>query len=806
MSKIAVSQGYRKVLLCVSTLMFASVFTVPSHSQTLSATPRSSTESSCTGPRRSITGSVTDSTGALISFVSIKATCGSLIQETKSDENGMYRLSLPSGSYSLKVTVDGYAPKEESLQITGASQQTAQAIVLSIASASSSVTVTAEGGMATSFATTSTKTDTPVLEQPFAIEAVTHDQLLQQNPQSVADTLAYTAGAQTLSVNGPAVMAVDSFSLRGAAADEYLDGMRIPQSFNAVQSGPASLQLDPNDLERLDILLGPSSTLYGQSNLGGIVDAISKQPTEANYRSLQLQIGSYSRYQGDGDFSGPLNRSGSLLYRVDGVVRRSDTFVYGMQDNRFTLNPTLTWHPTLNTTFSFYAKYLRNTTDSVTAYVPASGTVTLAPYGYLPVSINLGDPTYDRYRKNQFFTGYSIDHRSTGRWTVRHQLRYVYTNANMHFLYLTGLLSDGVTGTRTNYDYVPTLQGIQTDSHAQTTLRTGPVRHTLIGGLDFQWQKYEYQQALAAGSTINVTDPVYGQGDKIPAVTINQRQTQFQGGLYGQEQMDVSHFTIIAGGRADFTAEDTFNNLTHAAVSSQSPHAFTGHAGVSYHLAGFAPYFSYSTSFLPTLGSNAQGSPYVPTTGSNLEGGLKYQFTRVPLMLRVAGFSLTQKNTLQPDPSNPTNSIQNGEIHTPGAEVQANGTILHSLDYTVSYTHIRPVNTVSTNYYNKQPVTVADNTASTWLHYTVRHGLPAGLGVGAGTRYVGSSWGTVTNNLRVPGATLFDVALDYTLDRWRLAINSRNIGDRRYVNGCSNAYFCAYGAPRTVVGSATFNF
>ena len=793
-------------LLCVSTLIFAGAFTLPSHSQALGTTTRPSLESSCTGPRRSIAGTVTDTTGALIPFVTLKASCGALVQETKADENGAYRLSLPSGNYALTVTADGYALKEESLQITSASQQSARPVVLSIASASNSVTVTAEGGMTSSFATTSTKTDTPILEQPFSIDTITHDQLLQQNPQSVADSLAYTAGAQTLAANGPATMAVDSFSLRGTAADEYLDGMRIPQSFNAVQSGPGSLQLDPNDMERIDILLGPSSTLYGQSNLGGIVDAVSKQPTKAPYSSLQLQIGSYDRYQGSGDFSGPLNRSGSLLYRVDGIVRRSDTFVYGMQDNRYTLNPTLTWHPSLNTTFSVYAKYLRNSTNSVTAYVPASGTVTAAVYGHLPVSINLSDPTYDRYRKNQVFAGYSIDHRSAGRWTVRHQLRYVYSNANMHFLFLSGLLSDGVTATRSNDYLLPTLQGIQTDSHAQTTLRTGPIKHTLLGGLDFQWQNYQYQQGLAAGSTIKVTDPIYGQGDKLPAATINQRQTQFQGGLYGQEQMDVSHFTIIAGGRADFTAENVFNNLTHSPVTSQSPHAFTGHAGVSYHLAGFAPYFSYSTSFLPTLGADIHGNPYVPTTGSNLEGGLKYQFTRMPLMLRVAGFSLTQQNTLQPDPTNPTNSIQNGEIHTPGAEVQADGTALHSLDYTVSYTHIKPVNTVSTNYYNKQPVVVADDTASTWLHYTVRRGLPAGLGVGAGARYVGPSWGTVTNNLRVAGFTLFDAALDYTLDRWRFAINTRNIGDRRYVNGCSNQFFCAYGSPRTVVGSATFNF
>lgn len=771
-----------------------------------SQSPSPAIKTECKGPRRALTGSTSDASGALIPFARVKATCGEVSQETRSDEKGEYRLSLAPGRYELSVTADGYRPQTETIQVHEAAGQMVPVVTLAIAETSSSVTVHAEGGMTTSFAPTSSKIDTPILEQPFAIDTVTRDQMIQRNPQSIVDVISYTAGTQTMSVNGPAVAAVDSFSLRGNAADEYLDGMRIPQSFNAVQSGPGSLQLDPNDMERLDLLLGPSSTLYGQSNLGGIVDAVSKQPTPTPYRSLQLQAGSYDRYQGAGDFSGPLNRSGILQYRINGLVRRSDTFVYGIQDNRLTVNPTLTWHPSVNTAVTLYAKYLRNTSDSITAYIPSIGSVKPASFGYLPVSTNLSDPTYDRYRKNQFFTGYSLDHRSAGRWTVRHQLRYVRMNANWHFLYLAGVLPDGVTAMRTNFLSIPKLEGLETDTHGSTTFRTGKFRHTLLGGVDFQWQRYNNTQGYAIGSTINIARPVYGQGDKIPVASISQRQSQFQGGLYGQEQMDVAHFTVIVGGRVDFTAQDTFDKLAGKSLASQRPHAFSGHAGVSYHIGGLAPYFSYSTSFLPTLGSDISGKPYIPQTGSNIEGGVKYQFTRVPLMLRVAGFSLRQQNTLQPNPTAPTTSIQTGEVHTPGAEVQASGAILRSLDYIVSYTHIDPRNTISTFSQGKQPVTLANNTASTWLHYTFRHGLPTGLGLGAGARFTGSSWGTVANDLRVNGFTTFDTAVDYTLERWRFAVNATNVGNRRYVNGCSNPYFCAYGQARTVIGTATFNF
>lgn len=773
---------------------------------TISISAQSASTTTCSGPRHTVTGTVNDTSGGLVPFAKVTAICGSLTQETRTNQNGEYRLSLPAGLFHVEAVAEGFAPGSVPFEVSQAPKQQVAALALSVASAKSVVTVNAEGGLTVAYAQTSTKMDTPILEQPFSIASVTQDQIVQQNPQTTAEALSYTAGAQTLSVNGPAVMSVDTFTLRGAAADEYLDGLRIPQSSNAVQSGPASLQLDPNDLQRLDVLLGPSSTLYGQSNLGGIVDAISKQPATTPLRSLQLEIGSYDRYQGGADFSGPIDPAGRVQYRVDGIVRRADTFVYGMQDNRWTVNHTIAWHPSSNTAVTGYAKYLRNTSDSITAYVPASGTVNAASYGFLPVSINLSDPTYDRYRKGQFMTGYSIDHRGAGRWQIKHQLRYVYSDANMHFLYLTGMASDGVTATRTNYQFRPIILGIQTDTHAQTSMETGWLRHTVLGGLDFQWQQFHSQQGLGTGSTINVTHPVYGQGDTLPAITIDQRQMQFQGGLYGQDQMDVSHLTVIVGGRVDFTAQNTYNNISHAPVASQSPNALSGHVGASYHIAGVAPYFSYSTSFVPTLGSDVNGKPYVPTTGSNLEGGIKYQLTSIPLMLRAAVFSMRQHNVLQPNPVAPTTSIQTGEVHTPGFELQGNGTAFHSVDYSLAYTHIKPVNTISSYYQGLQPTTVANDTASAWLHYTVRHGLPTGLGIGAGSRYIGSSWGTVTNTLHVPSFTLFDAALDYTLERWRFAVNARNLGDRRYVNGCSNAYFCAYGSPRAVIGTATFTF
>lgn len=149
----------------------------------------------CSGPKNSIAGTVTDATGARLPFATVHVACGTLVEETTTNERGAYHLSLPPGSFALEVRANGYVPKEGSLQISGQSLQEVAPVALSVASTKSSVTVTAEGGMTASLASTSTKIETPILEQPFSISTITQDQLVQQNPQSMVETLAYTAGA-----------------------------------------------------------------------------------------------------------------------------------------------------------------------------------------------------------------------------------------------------------------------------------------------------------------------------------------------------------------------------------------------------------------------------------------------------------------------------------------------------------------------------------------------------------------------------------------------------------------------------------
>lgn len=770
----------------------------------------------CTGAIQSVLGQVSDASKAAIPNAKIIATCGRRTETALTDSEGIFRLRLEPGPWQLSITSTGFNSQKQSLNVAAGQATTSPDIVLAIAQSKDEVTVTAQAGLVSTSAQSATKIDTPILEQPFAIQTVTATQLLQQNVQTLNQALKYTSGA-TPDLYGPDGRA-DWFTLRGNVADVYLDGMRLPQVVNTPNSF-AAVQVDPNDLQQIEILEGPSSTLYGQSNLGGIVDAVSWQPTLLPHRSIQLQGGNFDRIQGGGNFSGPLNPGSSLLYSINGIARSSHTFVYGGKDDRFTLNPTLTWRPTTALSLNFFGKYFHTDAGTAFVFLPRVGTLVPNPdYGYLDTSFSTGDAVADRYRKRQYMVGYSLEYRGPELY-LHHTTRYVHSNSVSSGLYSAGTFADTAQTQlyRVNYRALPVLNGLQTDTHARAHVVTGKFRHTLIGGVDFQWQKYLNRQGsvLDPKLALSLLHPVYGAPHSVPPITTANNSEQFQGGAYGQEQVQFGGWTAVAGGRYDATAQETVTFQTTATGTftglitsvGQRPHAFTGHAGVSYQSGGLAPYVSYSTSFLPTIGTGYDGKPFVPTRGSSYEGGIKYQLPHHVGMVTFAAFSMTQNNRATTDQDHPLFQRQIGQTRTVGEEIQANGTVLRSLDLSFNYTHLNPVVTRSNGSdYHKLLQPIPKDALGLWAHYTVRRTIFAGLGFGGGSRYSGPKWGDAANTFQTPGYTLFDGTLDYTMERWRFGLNSSNLLNKRYVVSCSTTTNCYYGGTRSAIGSINFSF
>jgi iron complex outermembrane receptor protein len=199
---------------------------------------------------------------------------------------------------------------------------------------------------------TGTKTDTPLIETPQAISVVTQDQIQAQAAQSVSQATRYTSGV--VGERNGADGRFDQVYVRGFLADQYLDSLRVA-------SGTFAYTLvDPFNLERLEVLHGPASVLYGQASPGGVVNMVSKRPTTEPYQEMFVSTGSYGRVQSGIDVSGPLDKNKEFLYRLTASGYDVGSQVDHGDYQRVSIAPSLTWRPTNDTTITFQGTYQRD--------------------------------------------------------------------------------------------------------------------------------------------------------------------------------------------------------------------------------------------------------------------------------------------------------------------------------------------------------------------------------------------------------------------------------------------------------------
>jgi iron complex outermembrane receptor protein len=689
------------------------------------------------------------------------------------------------------------------------------------------VTVSAQGdgseqavGIVAHRTGSATKTDTPLIQIPQAINVVTREEMDQQGAQSVTQALTYTPGL--VSPYGNTDLRYDWLTVRGFTPLRYLDGLRLP--FGA--RGYSQARVEPFGLERIEVLKGPASVLYGQSAPGGLLNLQSKMPQAEASREIQLQTGSFGRAQGAIDFTGPLDDAGKVLYRVVGLARDSDTQVDYLNEKRVYIAPSLTWRPTADTSLTFLAQYQKIRSDGGGApqALPAIGTLLPNVNGKIPTNRFIAEPDYDRFENEQAMFGYAFSHRANDTWTFRQNVRYTYVNTDTQRVQALSLGANQRTLSRYAWAF-PEHSGIfAIDQNAEASFATGVLNHTVLVGVDYQREDARYDESqLVLAPSIDVFNPIYGASITRPPLATRITQSRQQVGGYLQDSIAWNRFTFLIGGRYDWAGSntDTYTASTRRTVTAnQADTAFTGRAGVVYQFDnGIAPYVSFSTSFQPQAGSDRVGSPFAPTRGRQSEVGVKFQPNGTNAFVTLSAFDLHQTNVLTPDPLNTNYSVQSGEARVRGFELEGKATPLRGLDVTASYAYTdsevskanRNAAGISNN--GNQLPFVPQHQASMWLHYTFLGGVLQGLGLGSGVRYIGGSFGDAANVYRVPGVTLFDAALSYDLGKAftqlrgvRLSVNATNLFDKTYVSTCISATGCYYGARRTVIGTVSYKF
>lgn len=677
----------------------------------------------------------------------------------------------------------------------------------------------------------STKTDTPLREVPQSVTVIERREMDLRGVRNLNEATRYTAGV--LPESQGIDNRVDDLYIRGFDAGSFganvmLDGLRAPSDSSLSWNRTS---FNTWNLERVEVLKGPSSVLYGQLAPGGMVNQVSKLPTLGEEQVVQLQVDGHGRRQTAFDLGGA-NGDENVLWRLVGLYGDGATQIRHTDHEQWFIAPSATIYFNDHATrLTLHGLYQKDRGGSTFQFLPYQGTVVPAAEGYIKNTTFLGEPDWNTYNRDIWTAGWQLEHQFNNAWKFSQNARYTHVDS----LY-RATVGNGVRGAAlTNLNTLiggrilnrRAVQG-EGDSDAQTIdtriegkFGTGPLTHTMIAGFDWQKTDWTFLRQAATVSpaviAINVYDPVYSHYDFEPTLAkqMSTRETDSQYGVYLQDQIALDRWRFTLGGRQDWTRMDSLNRLTGVRQVTRDE-AFTGRAGVTYLFDnGLAPYFSYSESFQPTGGTTRAGNAFKPTTGTQWEAGLKYEPRYIDGMITLSAYELSQQNVLTADPLNEADEayqVQTGKVRVRGVELEGRITPLRGLSVIGAVTRMdSKVVRNNDGYAGNRMIRVPDWIGSMWVDYTFHSGPLAGLGMGAGVRYVGATYGDLANNLHIPAYTLFDAALRYDAGKiggmnLQLALNGSNLADKRYVATCSAATSCYYGTGRTVMATARLSW
>lgn len=650
-----------------------------------------------------------------------------------------------------------------------------------------------------------TKIDTPLVETPRSVSVVTKKELEERGVQDIIEAVRYSAGVQTGSYGFDPRF--DQIYVRGndiTTTGDFRDGLRQPYMNYGM------FRTDPYALDRVEVIKGPTSVLYGPGSPGGIVNKISKLPTEETIREVGVVYGTSDRAQTMFDFGGPVTKDDdTMLYRIVGLARKGDTN-FDIADDRYFIQPSFTWKPDDTTKFTVYGSAQSTETDAnVAAMTGPDGNI---------LNLRDSDPDYDYQKTRQQQVGYQFEHEFDGGFTFRQNLRF--SHMDLKARYLSTYSWTGTVAHRGASSIRDAMNVFQVDNQLESKFDTGPAAHTVLVGLDYTNVNssfgYGFDSTTSAAYDFDISNPTYGVSGPTPdynysLVSASMRQI----GAYALDQIELDKWRFTLGGRQTWVKQSTDTTFVSSGTSTDdnlSKHAFSVQTGALYLFDnGIAPFTSYSTSFDPVTQRSASGSILDPTKGEQYELGVKYQPPGTDILLSAVAYHLVEKN--KPVLVDPLTLVYAslGEVTNKGIELEARATVADGWDLIAAYSYNHSEITRGDDSGNAPAVT-PKNIASLWSNYTFQEDTVAnGLTVGTGIRYTGETYTSTANTAKNDASFYLDAALSYdfgAIDQkykgLTASIDVRNIANRR-LTVCNSGY-CYLGQGRNITASLKYRW
>jgi len=657
------------------------------------------------------------------------------------------------------------------------------------------------------------KTNTPLTRVPQSVSVIGREEMDDRGiTKKVDEALFYTPGvtAQPFG-NDPDT---DWIYIRGFDATQsgvFLDGLNLySYSFGG-------FQIDPYFLERVSVLKGPASMLYGGSSPGGIVDMTRKTPTDEKLISTEAGINNFGNGYVGFDASDKIKDS-PFSYRVTAKLEGGNYETDYGHDFRGGVMPQLTWQPDDSTKLNVFGYYSAlDQRHNSGSFLPYYGTVKTAAFGKIDPTNFYGEPDIDKGQAHQTMLGYQFERELDNGLKLSQTVRYghlkKYENSPYTYgcydavTYLTDCSASDLTDPqfyRIGFEHWTSSDSVAVDNRADAEFDTGPVNHNLMFGLDYKYYMIDQVQAASAATPISVLDPIYGVTQPANSVYLDQHLTQQQLGGYVQDQMRFGDgWVATVNGRYDLVHTDSDYNVGGTDYTADD-HALTGRAALAYEFDnGVTPYLSTATFFNPQIGTTAAGNGLKPEEGYQYEAGVKYAPSFIDGVFTASVFQITKQNWTVSDSLGISSQI--GEVRSRGVELEAKVNLTEQWKAIAGFsvTDLEITKHSNAAYIGNTPYTVPNSTASFWLDYKLPEGMMDGVSLGGGVRYQGKSWADLENLHRVPANVLVDAAIRYKKNDFTVSLNATNLFDKEYVSGCQTVYSCSYGSGRTVMLKVT---
>ncbi|HXJ87552.1 MAG TPA: TonB-dependent receptor [Candidatus Binatia bacterium] len=768
-----------------------------------------------------VQGIVEDSTGGAISRaqITLRSSSGRVVATTVSNSEGRFSISdISPGTYVLQAQSRGFEAVEKDVAVFPTSPIPTLLIALHVASVRESVNVSATGGYVATSAAAGTKVELPLMETPVAVQVIPQQVLRDQQTVNLVDALVNVSGvAPTNDSYGTS----DSFSIRGFDANAllYQDGMKLDQ-YSA-----SGFPQDMANVEEIQVVKGPASVLYGQSEPGGLVEVVTKKPHSDRFFNLDQQFGNHEFFRTTADLNQPLIKD-RLLFRfvLDGTDANS--FRNFVHTNQFAVYPSLTWRPsklfdlTLQGSYATGSNILDNGIPFLADGTPAK----------VPRSSNFMDSGTNKSNISQYSFRPSMNIHLAENWSLRMQYKSETIDAPLPVdeYYLGDVDPDGNLQRGVFTETYFRHRSDQVLANLPGKFSLGPIKNTFLIGFDFYKQSGKwFGNTSITAAPINIYHPVYNQplGPSDPTGDIFAVQGWTEYGAYVQDVAELpGKVFILAGVRLNWS--ELLENIT-----TPDPYTFwpndshdrpnTPRFGLLWqpntHVSLYGSYTShYGDSALFVF--TADGKPLPPQSANQTEFGIKTQWFDRRLTLSTAVYRIMKHNVPTTDPQNPFNTVAIGAARTQGVEFDISGQLTRTVRLVGGYSSLQALTTRDFNMPSLQGLpfpSIPHNAGSLWSVWEPQksrlHGFRLGCGIQtrSGEQAYESADGVTYLADRVPSFVVANLMTGYeqTFGRTRIGaqVNINNLLDRTYFTTV-NPSQAMPGAPFSIIPALQITF